>query len=320
MTNVLVTGASGFLGTALIERLAVKGFSCTAALRRPVASLPPGVHAVEFNSLDNSSDWSHVLASQEVVVHCAARVHIMSDTSTDPLLEFRKVNVVGTLHFATQAADAGVRRFIFISSIKVNGESTKKGVPFNADDSPSPCDPYGVSKMEAEIGLLELAKRTRMEVVIIRPVLVYGPGVKANFQSMMRWVDRGVPLPFAAIDNRRSLIALDNLVDLIITCIDHPAASNQIFLASDGDDLSTSGLLARMAQALNKQARLFPVPDYLLHGAATLLGRRSISQRLLGSLQVDISKTKRLLQWEPPLSVDTALKATAAHYKEFKKS
>ncbi|MEG8234944.1 SDR family oxidoreductase [Pseudomonas orientalis] len=320
MTKVFVTGASGFLGAALIERLAAQGFSCTAALRRSVASLPPAVQTVKFDSLDDAFDWSHALAGQEVVVHCAARVHVMNDTSADPLVEFRKVNVLGTLHLAAQAAAAGIRRFIFISSIKVNGESTQKGAPFKADDVPSPRDPYGVSKMEAEKGLLALAAETGMDVVIIRPVLVYGPGVKANFQSMMRWMDKGVPLPFAAINNRRSLVALDNLVDLIITCISHPSASNQIFLVSDGDDLSTAGLLTRMAQALNKRARLFPVPDYLLRGAATLLGKSSISQRLLGSLQVDISKTKKLLHWEPPLSVDAALKATAVHYKELKKS
>ncbi|MBI6657951.1 SDR family oxidoreductase [Pseudomonas sp. MF6751] len=320
MTKVFVTGASGFLGAALIECLAAQGFSCTAALRRSVANLPPAVQTVKFDSLDDALDWSHALAGQEVVVHCAARVHVMNDTSADPLVEYRKVNVLGTLHLAAQAAAAGVRRFIFISSIKVNGESTQKGAPFRADDAPSPRDPYGVSKMEAEKGLLALAAETGMEVVIIRPVLVYGPGVKANFQSMMRWMDKGVPLPFAAIDNRRSLVALDNLVDLIITCIGHPSASNQIFLVSDGDDLSTAGLLARMAQALNKRARLFPVPAYLLQGAAALLGKSNISQRLLGSLQVDISKTKKLLQWEPPLSVDAALKATAVHYKELKKS
>jgi nucleoside-diphosphate-sugar epimerase len=320
MTKVFVTGASGFLGTALIDRLAVQGFSCTAALRRSVASLPPAVQTVKFDSLDDAFDWSHALAGQEVVVHCAARVHVMNDTSADPLMEFRKVNVLGTLHLAAQAAAAGIRRFIFISSIKVNGESTQKGAPFKADDAPLPRDPYGISKMEAEKGLLALAAETGMEVVIIRPVLVYGPGVKANFQSMMRWMDKGIPLPFAAIDNRRSLVALHNLVDLIITCISHPSASNQIFLVSDGNDLSTAGLLIRMAQALNKRARLFPVPDYLLQGAAVLLGKSSISQRLLGSLQVDISKTKNLLQWEPPLSVDAALKATAVYYKELKKS
>jgi len=316
MTKVFVTGASGFLGRALIERLAFLNFSCTAALRQPLGSIPASVERVKFDSLDNTFNWSPVLAGHEVVVHCAARVHVMNDASADPLVEFRKVNVSGTLHLAAQAAAAGVRRFIFISSIKVNGEATQPGSPFNADDVPSPRDPYGVSKMEAEQGLRAMAEKTGMEVVIIRPVLVYGPGVKANFLSMMRWMDKGIPLPFAAIDNRRSLVALDNLVDLIVTCIAHPKAANQTFLVSDGDDLSTASLLKKMAQALNKRANLFPIPGYMLQGAATLVGKKAISQRLLGSLQVDISKTRNLLQWQPPLSVDAALKVTASHYME----
>jgi nucleoside-diphosphate-sugar epimerase len=240
----------------------------------------------------------------------------MHDESSDPLAEFRKVNVEGTLNLARQAAEAGVRRFIFISSIKVNGEGTPLGSPYRADAQPQPADSYGISKMEAEQGLRALAAETGMEVVIIRPTLVYGPGVKANFLSMMRWLHKGVPLPFGAIHNQRSLVALDNLVDLIVTCIDHPAAANQTFLVSDGEDLSTTELLRRMATALGKPARLLPVPSWLLEAGASILGKKALSQRLCGSLQVDISKTRELLGWTPPLSVDAALRKTAAHFLE----
>ncbi|MNI54195.1 GDP-6-deoxy-D-mannose reductase [compost metagenome] len=240
----------------------------------------------------------------------------MNDTESDPLEAFRKVNVEGTLSLARQAAALGVRRFVFISSIKVNGEGTPINQPYFADATPAPGDPYGISKMEAEQGLREIATASGMEVVIIRPVLVYGPGVRANFLNMMRWLDKGIPLPFGAIHNRRSLVALENLSDLIVTCIRHPAAANQTFLVSDGEDLSTTQLLTRMAQALGKPARLLPVPSVLLERGAQLLGKQALSQRLCGSLQVDISKTRELLGWTPPVSVDEALVSAANYYKE----
>lgn len=318
MNSVFVTGASGFVGRALVERLVADNIPCVAAVRRHVDSIPASVKTVNFDSLDESFDWSTALVGQAVVVHCAARVHVMNDTVADPLAEFRKVNVGGTLHLAAQAAAAGVKRFVFVSSIKVNGDGTQPGSPYKADDVPGPTDPYGVSKREAEDGLRALAEKTGMEVVIIRPVLVYGPGVKANFLSMMRWLDKGVPLPFGAIGNSRSLVAIDNLVDLIVTCITHPAAANQTFLASDGQDLSTTGLLTKMAEALNKRAYLLPVPAFMLKVAAAAVGKKDLSQRLLGSLQVDIAKTKAVLQWLPPVSVDAALRATALHYLERK--
>lgn len=318
MNSVFVTGASGFVGRALVERLVADNIPCVAAVRRHVDSIPESVKTVNFDSLDESFDWSTALVGQEVVVHCAARVHVMNDTVADPLAEFRKVNVGGTLYLAAQAAAAGVKRFVFISSIKVNGDGTQPGSPYKADDAPCPTDPYGVSKREAEDALRALAEKTGMEVVIIRPVLVYGPGVKANFLSMMRWLDKGVPLPFGAIRNNRSLVAIDNLVDLITTCIAHPAAANQTFLASDGHDLSTTGLLTKMAEALNKRAYLLPVPGFMLKVAAVTVGKKDLSQRLLGSLQVDIAKTKTVLQWQPPLSVDAALRATALYYLERK--
>jgi UDP-glucose 4-epimerase len=216
------------------------------------------------------------------------------------------------LNLARQAAAAGLRRFVFVSSIKVNGEATQLARPFIADDAPAPLDAYGVSKMEAEQGLREIARQTGMEVVIIRPPLVYGPGVKANFAAMMRWLKRGVPLPLGAIHNQRSLVALDNLVDLILTCLTHPAATNQTFLVSDGEDVSTTELLRRMGQAMGKTARLLPVPASWLKVAASLVGKGDVAQRLCGSLQVDISKTRELLGWVPPVSLDEGLRRAAA--------
>jgi nucleoside-diphosphate-sugar epimerase len=250
----------------------------------------------------------------QVVIHAAARVHVMNETAVDALTEFRKVNVEGTLRLARRAAESGVKRFIFISSIKVNGESTVLGKPFKANDFPAPADPYGVSKYEAEEALKQLSLDTGMEVVIIRPPLVYGPGVKANFLSMMRWLERGVPLPLGAIKNRRSLVAIGNLVDLAITCISHPAAANQTFLVSDGEDLSTTQLLRRMADALKVRAHLLPIPEAGLRLGALLLGKKAIADRLCGSLQVDIGKTCSMLNWLPPVSVDKALQRTAFQY------
>lgn len=313
--SVLVTGATGFVGKALLARLLKGGIRVVAAVRGS-SELPAPASTMRIENLDGHTQWLDGLKDVDVVIHSAARVHVMNDTDADPLAAFRRVNVEGTLNLARQAAVAGVKRFIFISSIKVNGEETENGRRYLADDVPAPADPYGISKMEAEQGLRELAKETLLEVVIIRPVLVYGPGVKANFLSMMRWLDRGVPLPFGSIDNRRSLVALDNLVDLIVTCMDHPAAKNQTFLVSDGDDLSTTGLLSKMAQALGRNARLLPVPSKLLELGAILLGKRSLSQRLCGSLQVDIEKTRTVLGWNPPMSTEEALAVTARHYQE----
>lgn len=311
-TSLLLTGPTGFLGTALARRLVDDAcYQLVVAVRRKAANLVLGSQSILVGDLEANTDWMSALLGIEVVIHTAARVHIMNDSANDPLTEFRKVNVDGTLNLARQAAIAGVKRFIFISSIKVNGELTVLGRPFTADDQPGPVDPYGISKWEAELGLLKLAKETGMEIVIIRPPLVYGPGVKANFQAMMNWIRKGVPLPLGAIHNKRSLLALDNLVDLIITCIKHPAAANQIFLASDGEDLSTTELMKRVGYALGKPARLVSVPASIINIAARLLGKRGVSQRLLGSLQVDVTKTRDLLNWHPPVSVDEALQKTA---------
>lgn len=315
---ILVTGATGFVGSALCDRLKERD-ALRIALRTPIAYGRTQQHDVVQAALDPDQDWRPALEGVANVVHCAARVHVMNDDATDPLREFRRINVDGTLRLATQAAEAGVGRFVFISSIKVNGESTASGQPFTAQQAPAPIDPYGVSKWEAERQLLTLSAETGMEVVIIRPVLVYGPGVKANFLNMMKWLYKGVPLPLGAIHNKRSLVALDNLVDLIVTCIDHPQAANQTFLVSDGEDLSTTELLQRMSQALGKRPPLLPVPAWMLETAAKVLGKRSIAQRLCGSLQVDIEHTRKRLGWTPPVSVDAALLKTAQHFLEQQK-
>ena len=311
----LVTGGSGFVGRALIRQLAASADHWVVApVRHLQPSVAPRVRQVAWSGLGGGQDLTEALQGVDCVIHAAARVHVMNEAAADPLAAFRQVNVEGTLDLARQAMAAGVRRFIFVSSIKVNGEETVPGRVYTADDLPAPVDPYGISKHEAEQALLALAAGTGMDVVIIRPVLVYGPGVKANFLSMMRWLDRGVPLPFGAVDNRRSLVALDNLVDLVLTCAEHPAAANQIFLASDGDDVSTTRLLRLLGAALGKPARLLPVPVALMSGAARMLGRTALSQRLFGSLQVDISKNQQLLNWVPPVTLDRALQLTAQHF------
>lgn len=284
---LLIAGASGFVGQRLMTQI--------------------GAVAAILSTRTDPKTWSNALTRKQCVVHLAARVHMMDDASADPLAEFRKVNVDSTLDLARQAAACGVKRFIFLSSIKVNGEQTQPGHPFRPDDTPAPLDPYGISKMEAEAGLREIAQETGMEVVIIRPPLVYGPGVKANFAAMVRWLRRGVPLPLGAIHNRRSLVALDNLVDLILTCTQHPAAANQTFLVSDGEDVSTSELLRRMGAALGKPARLVPVPQRVLEWSAALAGKQDMAQRLFSSLQVDMDKTRQLLGWTPPVSLEQGL-------------
>lgn len=264
---------------------------------------------VAVGDIGPATDWSRALQDAECVVHCAARVHLMNDRAADPLEAYFAVNVQGTLNLARQAAAAGVRRFVFLSSIKVNGEATEPGFPFAADDAPNPHGPYAVSKAAAEDGLRALAAKTGVECVIVRPPLVYGPGVRANFAAIVRAVSRGLPLPFGSIDgNRRSLVGLDNLVDLLVTCIDHPSAANQIFLASDGEDLSTTSLLHRLGEAIGKPPRLLPVPSAILALAASLTGKGEAAKRVLGNLQVDIGKTRRLLGWQPPVSVDDGLR------------
>ncbi|MRS98709.1 NAD-dependent epimerase/dehydratase family protein [Ralstonia pickettii] len=305
---ILVTGGTGFVGKALVSRLVDDGFPTRVGIRRQGVIVPDGVQTVRVADLSPETDWRAALEGVSAVVHTAARVHVMDDKVADPLAEFRRINVAGTLNLARQAAAVGVTRFVFISSIKVNGEATELHRPFSADDEPAPLDSYGVSKMEAERGLREIASQTGMGVVMVRPPLVYGPGVRANFASMMRWLRRGVPLPLGAVHNARSLVALDNLVDLLVICCSHPAAAGQVFLVSDGEDVSTTELLRRAAQAMGRSAHLVPIPSTWLEGAAALLGKRDIAQRLCGSLQVDIEKTRQVLGWRPPLTLDEGLK------------
>ncbi|MEN9669249.1 MAG: hypothetical protein RLZZ386_1156, partial [Planctomycetota bacterium] len=260
------------------------------------------------SDINSTINWSTALHGADAVIHLAARVHVMRDTAIDPLAEFRSVNTEGTLNLARQAAAAGVRRFIFLSTIGVNGNSTAHGKIFTETSASLPHDPYSVSKHEAEVGLRAISKSTGIEIVIIRPTLVHGSKAPGNFGKLTRLVAKGLPLPLASIDNRRSLVGIDNLVDFIITCLEHPAAANETFLVSDGEDLSTPDLIRRMARAMDRPARLLPVPKSMLMAAATMLGKRDMAQRLCGSLQVDISKSRTLLGWNPPVSVDEGLR------------
>ncbi len=314
--KVLVTGSTGFIGTSLIERLLKDQFSVSVSIRNShIKEFNPDVNLITMGDMTSSLDWGHALQGVDVIIHLAARAHILNDKSRDPLAEYRYINVDCSLNLAHQAARAGVKRFIYVSSIKVNGEFTILGKPFTAQDDPMPRDFYGISKYEAELGLQEIAEEQRMELVIIRPPLVYGPRVKANFLSMMSWLWRGIPLPLGGVrKNRRSFIFIDNLVSMILTCINHPAAANQIFLVSDDEDLSTAGLLDRMALALGRPSRLIVMPAALITFGAKMLGRDDIAQRLCGSLQVDIKKTKDLLGWSPPVSLDEGLRQTAGHF------
>jgi UDP-glucose 4-epimerase len=317
--RILVTGITGFVGCNLLKPLSERGFSVTGAVRNKANLQERGVEGdiriLEVGSIDGDSDWGDALQDVDVVIHLANRAHVMKERSHDPLQEFRQVNRDGTRALAEQAMAAGVKRFVFVSSIKVNGEETAPGIPFTEEDIPQVQDPYGQSKLEAEQLLWELAQTSDMEVVVIRPPLVYGPGVKANFRAMMRWLNRGIPLPFGALDNRRSLIAVENLVDFIITCIDHSAAANNTFLVSDGEDLSTTDLLRRMAAALGRPARLLPVPDKILLLLFRAVGKPQLYRRLCGSLQLNISKATGRLGWTPPVAVDEALRRTATHYQ-----
>lgn len=307
--HVLITGATGFVGSQLCESASQNGWSVRRAIRR-VGVSDAHCDSVAVGDLKPETNWLQALMGIKVVVHLAARVHMMNDVASDPLAEFRKVNTQGTLNLAGQAAQSGVKRFIFISSIKVNGENTATGSSFAPDDEFVSEDPYARSKSEAEQGLLALAKETKMEVVIIRPPLVYGPGVKANFASMMKWINKGIPLPLGSVHNQRSLVALENLVSFIIRCMSHPAAANEVFLISDAEDVSTTRLVQKVAKAFGKKPFLIPVPVGLMKFVANTLGKGDVANRLFGSLQVDSSKAQQLLGWKPVITMDDQLKKT----------
>ena len=312
--KVLVTGASGFVGTTLIPKLLNAGYSVAALIRKELLKSDSKIDTFLIDDLNDKVDFNYPLKHIDVVVHLAAKVHVMTEKHSDLLAEYRLINVASTLNLASQAASMGVKRFIFVSSVKVNGELTEKDMTFRADDIPNPLDPYGISKRVAEAKLLQLSKETGMEVVIIRPPLVYGPGVKANFLSMIKMLDKGIPLPFGNVSNKRSLVFIDNLVDLLLRVVDHPKAAGQIFLVSDDHDVSTTTLLKAMSSALGKKAKLIPVPIFVLKAIFYLIGKPGLSRRLLGSLCLDITKTKELLNWKPPVSFEVGIQKTASSF------
>jgi len=319
MTQILLTGSTGFVGRYLCSRLLSKDYEVREVTRQ---KFPFSNRKIFTADISPHTKWNEPLTNVDIVVHLAARVHVIHDNTSAPLAAFREVNTFGTAHLAHEAANAGVRRFVYLSSIKVNGEKTvlesdnsgprekNRKKSFSETDIPNPQNPYAVSKWEAEQLLHDIAAETGMEVVIIRPPLVYGPGVKANFLRLLQFVKKGLPLPFAGIRNKRSLVSLDNLVDFIMCCLKHPAAAGETFLVSDGEDLSTPELIKRIAFHMGRSARLFPVPKKLLQLGGKLTGKTAEVDRLCGSLQVDISKAKRVLGWIPPFSVDEGLAKT----------
>jgi nucleoside-diphosphate-sugar epimerase len=315
MGRTLVTGANGFVGRGVIAELSRRGWPVRAATRRVEADQTAGAEQVSSGDVDGLTDWSAALEGVDAIVHLAGRAHVMREAAADPISEFRRVNVDGTLNLARQAASAGVRRMIFISSIGVNGAETSDR-HFSATDVPAPRSPYTVSKHEAEIGLRRLANETGLEVVIIRPPMVIGPGAPGRFSQLLRAVYLGIPLPLGAIDNRRSLVSLDNLADLIATCLEHPAAANETFLVSDGADLSTTDLVHRMGAAFGRSTHLIPVPARVLRLVANMVGKADVARQLCGSLQVDISKTRDLLGWAPRVRIDDALKESTRHFAQ----
>ncbi|GAA6133762.1 SDR family oxidoreductase [Oceaniserpentilla sp. 4NH20-0058] len=310
--KILLTGATGFVGSVLLNKIEASNLVIFG--RNSPDNYDGIFHKYE---MDSNSDFATALDGIEVIVHCAARAHIMNDNALDPLAEFRKVNVEGTLNLARQAAAAGVVRFIYISSIKVSGESTS-GLRSFVEGDRNPSDPYGVSKMEAENALQKLALVTGMEVVIIRPPLIYGPGVKANFFNLLKLSNSKFPLPFACVNNKRSMVYVENLVDFIIRCIDHPKAANQTFLVSDGEDLSLKSLITYIRKSMGRSACLLPVPVGLFKLVGKLTGKIGVVDRLVCDLQVDSSKARKLLDWTPPYSVEQGIAATVLDFRNVK--
>lgn len=313
MTAILVTGANGFVGRALCGYAASHGFHVKAATRS-ACHFDGGVKNVITGTVDGDTDWVAALSGIDVVIHLAARVHVMRDDSSDPLAEFRRVNTAGTEHLARSAAASGVERLVYVSSIKVNGEETCDGRIYSEQDVPAPQDHYGVSKWEAELALHRVARETGLEVVIVRPPLVYGSGVKGNFAQMLRAVAHSVMLPFGLVHNQRDLVYVGNLVDALIACASHPLAAGQTYLVSDGEAVSTPELLRRLAEAMNVSSRVFPFPEAFLKLMGKLAGKSAQIERLLGSLRVDSGKIRHELNWVPPYTLHEGLEATAKWY------
>jgi nucleoside-diphosphate-sugar epimerase len=313
--HMLVTGATGFIGGFLCNRLLTEGWIVRGTLlpSENPASLVAGVQPVIIEPLGPDTPWCHALADIDTVIHLAARVHIMDDPSANPLAEFRGVNVDGTAHLAREAARTGVKRLVFISSIKVNGEESS--IPYTQDSTPMPSDSYGISKWEAEQALRRIEVETGLEVVVVRPTLVYGPGVKANFLKMMKIITKGIPLPLASVANKRSLIYVGNLVDAIAACTKHPSAAGKTYLVSDGEDVSTPELIRRTAAALDVRARIFPLPVSFMRMVGQLTGKSCTVNRLTGLLTVDSSMIKRELGWRPPFTMEQGLKETADWFR-----
>ena len=302
--KILITGSNGFLGQYLCQFLAEKNYSILAQTRKAQTFALPNISNINFDLNDNLHNID--LSQVEVIIHCAGRAHIMNETSTSPLDAYRQTNVQGTLNLAKKAVQSGVKRFIYLSSIKVNGEETRE-TPFKPDDLFKSNDPYGVSKYEAEQELLELAKNAKLEVVIIRPVLIYGPHVKANFKNMINLANKKIPLPIGCLDNKRSIVSVYNLADLIEVCLTHPNAKNEIFLVSDQDDISVKQLFEKLAYHQNNKLMMLPIPKKLITLLASLVGKGVVASRLCSKLVVDTTKNTELLDWKAPYSVDDSL-------------
>jgi nucleoside-diphosphate-sugar epimerase len=307
---VLVTGASGFVGTALCASLVKQGYAVRVAVRNKSSFALASCEVITIPNIETVFDWSSALDGVNTVIHLAARVHVMRDHALDPQEEFRKVNVYATERLAEHSALKGVKRFVYVSSIKVNGEDTQANQKFTDLSMPAPQDCYGVSKYEAELSLQKVSKKTGLEIVILRPPLVYGAGVKGNFLQMINILNSGLPLPLAKTNNKRSLLYVENLVDALILCSWHPSAAGMTYLLSDGLDISTTNLLEQLGAGLGCPARLFPFPSRLLELAASLIGKENEVQRVLGSLQIDSSKIRQELGWKPPFTIEEGLKLT----------
>ena len=317
MSKILLVGSSGFIGQALARRLLAEGHRLKLPVRSPLSWQSDNAMVFDFNGLEAPTNWPAALVGIDVVVHCAGRPYSIVEPASDSLAEYRRCNVEGSVRLASQAARAGAKRFLFVSTVEVCGEQSQPGQPFSVESAPAPVSPYAISKLEAERALFALTASSNMEVVIVRPPLVYGPGVKGDFHALMQWIERGKPLPLADAKNQRSMISRSNLVDFLTKCLHHPAAAGHILHVSDGKDLTISALVSRLGEALEKPLRLTHMPAWLLRNRARLSGRYALIQRLKPPMQIDIEHTRRLLNWIPPYEIDDSLAQTVAHYRRY---